>query len=53
MRTTLATLLATAVTDVQQFNSEAIDAGQYMKWVDSYQVSSNILCILVVTVEPR
>ena len=52
MRTTLATLLATAVTDVQQFNSEAIDAGQYMKWVDSYQVRSNILCIFVVTVEP-
>ena len=52
MRPTLATLLATAVTDVQQFNSEAIDAGQYMKWDDSYQVRSNILSILVVTVEP-
>ena len=38
MRTTLATLLATAVTDVQQFNSESIDGQEYMKWVDSYQV---------------
>ena len=38
MRTTLATLLATAVTDVQQFNSESIDGQQYMKWVDGFQV---------------
>lgn len=38
MRTTLATLLAAAVTDVQQFNSESIDGQQYMKWVDGYQV---------------
>ena len=38
MRTTLATLLAAAVSDVQQFNSESIDGQQYMKWVDGYQV---------------
>lgn len=38
MRTTLATLLAEAVTDVQQFNSESIDGQQYMKWVDGFQV---------------
>ena len=38
MRTTLATLLASAVSDVQQFNSENIDGEQYMKWVDGYQV---------------
>ena len=38
MRTTLATLLASAVTDVQQFNSEDIDGQQYMNWVDGYQV---------------
>ena len=38
MRTTLATLLAEAVTDVQQFNSETFDGQQYMKWVDGYQV---------------
>lgn len=42
MRTTLATLLAEAVTDVQQFNSESIDGQQYMKWVDGYQVRSDV-----------
>ena len=40
MRTTLATLLAEAVTEVQQFNSESIDGQQYMKWVDGFQVRS-------------
>ena len=40
MRTTLATLLAEAVTEIQQFNSESIDGQQYMKWVDGYQVRS-------------
>lgn len=43
MRTTLATLLAEAVTDVQQFNSENIDGQQYMKWVDGFQVR-RVLC---------
>lgn len=38
MRTTLATLLAEAVTEVQQFNSESVDGQQYMKWVDGFQV---------------
>lgn len=45
MRTTLATLLAEAVTDVQQFNSESIDGQQYMKWVDGYQVSRMLYLI--------
>lgn len=45
MRTTLATLLAAAVTDVQQFNSESIDGQQYMKWVDGYQVSRMLYLI--------
>ena len=45
MRTTLATLLAAAVTDVQQFNSESIDGQQYMTWVDGYQVRSVIYFI--------
>jgi len=43
MRTTLATLLAEAVTGVQQFNSESIDGQQYMKWVDGFQVR-RVLC---------
>ena len=47
MRTTLATLLAEAVTDVQQFNSESVDGQQYMKWVDGFQVRS-LLCLLQV-----
>jgi len=45
MRTTLATLLAEAVTDVQQFNSESIDGQQYMKWVDGFQVRW-VLCLI-------
>ena len=45
MRTTLATLLAAAVSDVQQFNSESIDGQQYMKWVDGYQVQRT--CYLI------
>ena len=45
MRTTLATLLAEAVTDVQQFNSETIDGQQYMKWVDGFQVR-RVLCLI-------
>ena len=45
MRTTLATLLATAVTEIQQFNSESIDGQKYMHWVDGYQVKKKIsLC---------
>lgn len=47
MRTTLATLLAAAVTDVQQFNSESIDAQQYMTWVDGYQVGRLLYLIYV------
>ncbi|XP_074612492.1 cytoplasmic dynein 1 heavy chain 1-like isoform X2 [Acropora palmata] len=43
MRTTLAMLLASAVTDVQQFNSENIDGEQYMKWVDGYQAQLVVL----------
>ena len=46
MRTTLATLLASSVTDVQQFNSENIDGQQYMKWVDDYQVTTTLPDIL-------
>ena len=45
MRTTLATLLAEAVTEVQQFNSESIDGQQYMKWVDGFQVR-RVLCLI-------
>lgn len=45
MRTTLATLLAEAVTEVQQFNSESIDGQQYMKWVDGFQVRW-VLCLI-------
>ena len=44
MRTTLATLLATAVTEIQQFNSESIDGQKYMHWVDGYQVKKISLC---------
>ena len=45
MRTTLATLLATAVSEIQQFNSESIDGQKYMHWVDGYQVKKKIsLC---------
>ena len=40
MRTTLATSLATAVSDVQEFNSETINSPKYMEWVDKYQVSN-------------
>ena len=47
MRTTLATLLAAAVTDVQQFNSESIDSQQYMTWVDGYQVGRLLYLIHV------
>ena len=45
MRTTLATLLAEAVTEVQQFNSESIDGQQYMKWVDGFQVR-RVICLI-------
>ncbi|RMX44013.1 hypothetical protein pdam_00012965 [Pocillopora damicornis] len=43
MRTTLATLLATAVTEIQQFNSESIDGQKYMHWVDGYQAQLVVL----------
>lgn len=38
MRTSLATLLASAVKEIQQFNTEKIDSKEYMGWVDKYQV---------------
>lgn len=47
MRTTLATLLATAVTEIQQFNSESIDGQKYMHWVDGYQVKKEISCVRI------
>ncbi|CAH3116472.1 unnamed protein product [Pocillopora meandrina] len=43
MRTTLATLLATAVSEIQQFNSESIDGQKYMHWVDGYQAQLVVL----------
>ena len=43
MRLTLATLLARAVEDVQQFSQVSIDPGQYLQWVDRYQAQLVIL----------
>jgi dynein heavy chain 1 len=37
MRTSLATLLALSVKEIQQFNTDKID-NEYMGWVDKYQV---------------
>ena len=41
MRTTLASMLADAVKDVQQFSTETIDPANYMNWVDTYNVSTH------------
>jgi hypothetical protein len=38
MRMTLASLLAEAMKDVSQFQSENIDSQKYLEWVDKYQV---------------
>lgn len=38
MRMTLATLLASAVSNIGPFKAGQIDQKEYMKWVDSYQV---------------
>lgn len=38
MRMTLATLLASAVSNIGPFKGGQIDQKEYMKWVDSYQV---------------
>ena len=38
MRVTLASLLAEAMKDVSQFQSEDIDSQKYLEWVDKYQV---------------
>ena len=43
MRLNLATLLAQAVEDVGQFNTEAIQPGQYIQWVDRYQAQLVVL----------
>lgn len=43
MRTTLATMLAEAVKDVQQFSTESIDAQKYLQWVDTYNVILSVL----------
>ena len=43
MRLTLATLLARAVEDVQQFSQVTIDPGQYLQWVDRYQAQLVVL----------
>ena len=42
MRTSLAILLASAVKEIQQFNSADIDSKEYMGWVDKYQVLTQI-----------
>ena len=47
MRLNLATLLAKAVEDVRQFNKEAIDPGQYLQWVDSYQAQLVVLAVQI------
>ena len=39
MRVTLASLLAEAMKDVSQFQSENIDSEKYLEWVDKYQVT--------------
>ena len=43
MRLSLATLLAQAVEDIQQFNTEAVDPAHYMDWVDRYQAQLVVL----------
>ena len=43
MRLNLATLLAKAVDDVQQFNKQTIDPTEYMQWVDRYQAQLVVL----------
>uniref|UniRef100_T1JGT9 Dynein heavy chain, cytoplasmic n=1 Tax=Strigamia maritima TaxID=126957 RepID=T1JGT9_STRMM len=43
MRITLARLLATAVSDVQQFKQGDIDRRAYMEWVDNYQAQIVVL----------
>lgn len=39
MRTSLATLLASAVKEIRQYNTDEIDSNAYMGWVDKYQVN--------------
>ena len=43
MRLNLATLLAKAVDDVQQFNKQAINPADYLQWVDRYQAQLVVL----------
>lgn len=43
MRLNLATLLAQSVEEITQFDSENIDPGQYLQWVDRYQAQLVVL----------
>ena len=43
MRLNLAMLLAQAVEDVLQFNTDTIDIGQYLQWVDRYPAQLVVL----------
>ena len=43
MRLNLATLLAQSVEEIAQFDSENIDPGQYLQWVDRYQAQLVVL----------
>lgn len=49
MRMTLATLLASAVSNIGPFKAGQIDQKEYMKWVDSYQVIISLTEILLCT----